>query len=172
MDGNCFEGREWQDGRPGMDHRISGRAIVVDGGRVLLVKHQDPETGEVFWVPPGGGIEGAESVFECAVRETFEETGLTVDLDRIVYLREGLDTGTATRFFEVYILCSAYSGTLTTANIVGTGVDEDWIKEARFLSRREMSAFTVYPEMLKTDEFWEDASHSFPGVRYLGVYQM
>jgi 8-oxo-dGTP pyrophosphatase MutT (NUDIX family) len=31
---------------------------------------------EVWWVPPGGGVETADtSVFDCARRETFEETG-------------------------------------------------------------------------------------------------
>ncbi len=154
-----------------MHHRIRGATIVLDGDRILLVKHQVPDTGAVWWIPPGGGVEGTESVFECAAREAFEESGLTVDPDRIVYLREYIGSMSVAHGFEVFILCSGYSGTLTTANIAGRRVDEDGIKDARFLSRSEMSPLVVYPEELK-DKFWEDLGRGFPGVKYLGMQWM
>ena len=50
--------------------------MITDGDRVLLVKHKDPANGYEWWMPPGGGLEGEESVMDCAVRETWEETGL------------------------------------------------------------------------------------------------
>jgi 8-oxo-dGTP diphosphatase len=34
--------------------------------------------GEGEWVTPGGHLEPGESVFACAIRETFEETGITI----------------------------------------------------------------------------------------------
>jgi 8-oxo-dGTP pyrophosphatase MutT (NUDIX family) len=51
-----------------------------DGGAVLLMKWRDPTNGNVFWEPPGGGIEGRESCIEAARRELYEETGLTLEL--------------------------------------------------------------------------------------------
>ena len=65
-----------------MKHRIRAAAIVVEGDSMLLVKHQGhgPEDGYMWWVPPGGGVEGEESLVECARRETLEETGLSVEL--------------------------------------------------------------------------------------------
>ena len=48
--------------------------------RVLLVRHAE---GDV-WTTPGGMIEPGETPADAAVRETWEETGLAVDLVRIV----------------------------------------------------------------------------------------
>jgi 8-oxo-dGTP pyrophosphatase MutT (NUDIX family) len=50
------------------------------GGRVLLVK--DAETGA--WLAPGGSIEPGETPADAAVREMWEETGLTVVPVRIL----------------------------------------------------------------------------------------
>ncbi len=149
-----------------MEHRIRGAALIVDDRRLLLVKHQDPHSGEVWWIPPGGGIRGEESLFDCVKRETFEETGLTTEPDRIVYLREFVEPNT--HHFELFLLCRSFSGTLTTANVVGTGPDDLYVKDARFLAQEELAGRTVYPEMLQ-GEFWEDLERGFPNLRYLGL---
>ncbi len=54
--------------------RPSAYALVVNEGKVLLLKHK--KTGK-FWLP-GGGLEAGEDASTAAVRETKEETGLTV----------------------------------------------------------------------------------------------
>jgi 8-oxo-dGTP diphosphatase len=49
------------------------------GEHLLMLRAKPPNLG--IWSPIGGKLETAtgESPFECAVRETFEETGLRVD---------------------------------------------------------------------------------------------
>ena len=47
------------------------------------------------YVPPGG-IEGEESLTECARRETLEETSLSVELGKIAYIREFVELGYTT----------------------------------------------------------------------------
>ncbi len=54
--------------------------VVIDSGRVLLARRADVP----LWVLPGGGVEPREQVSEAAVRETREETGLEVELTRLV----------------------------------------------------------------------------------------
>ncbi|MFJ7155265.1 NUDIX hydrolase [Streptomyces sp. NPDC101118] len=55
--------------------------VVVDGaGRILLQRRVD----NGMWALPGGKMEIGESIGECAVRETREETGLTVEITGIV----------------------------------------------------------------------------------------
>lgn len=49
-------------------------------GRVLLARHSE---GDV-WVTPGGAIEPLETPADAAVREAWEETGLEVELVRVI----------------------------------------------------------------------------------------
>jgi 8-oxo-dGTP diphosphatase len=92
---------------------ISAGALVPQDNRVLLVHHREKGHYD-FWVPPGGRVEGEESVFECARREAFEETGLNVDPDRIVYIQEFVEPGY--HFCKFFILCAAYTGDITLEN--------------------------------------------------------
>lgn len=150
-----------------MRHRIRCAVILVQGLKILLVKHLDAVHGEVFWVPPGGGLEDQdESIFGCAAREVFEETGLQVTPGRLVYLREFMDGASNTRNLELFFLGLSYSGELTLANAAGRRLDEDTILEAAWLSRDELQGLTVYPKELKK-EFWEESTSGLTGVRYL-----
>ena len=59
-------------------------AIVTDGqGRLLMIKRgHDPGAG--LWSIPGGRIEAGETDAEALVREMIEETGLTVEVGRLI----------------------------------------------------------------------------------------
>jgi len=59
-------------------------AIVTDGqGRLLMIKRgHDPGAG--LWSIPGGRIEPGETDAEALVREMIEETGLTVEVGRLI----------------------------------------------------------------------------------------
>ncbi|MGW5234000.1 NUDIX hydrolase [Streptomyces nodosus] len=60
------------DERPGI-----AAAIVVHEGRVLMVRRRVSE-GQLSWQFPAGEVEPGEAREDAAVRETQEETGLTV----------------------------------------------------------------------------------------------
>ena len=52
---------------------IGARGVIRDGdGRYLLIKRVDSG----IWTFPAGGMEIGESLVDCAIRETWEETGL------------------------------------------------------------------------------------------------
>ena len=53
---------------------------VIHEGKILLTKREDFET----WILPSGGVEDGESLAQAAIRETKEETGLDVELTRLV----------------------------------------------------------------------------------------
>ena len=59
-------------------------AIVTDGeGRLLMIK-RGHEPGAGLWSIPGGRIEPGETDVEAVVREMTEETGLTVQVGRLI----------------------------------------------------------------------------------------
>ena len=73
----------------GIRSRVGGRLLEVPsvsivardgGGRVLLVRHEN----DGAWVIPGGAVEPNEVPADAALREMWEETGLEVELTRIL----------------------------------------------------------------------------------------
>ncbi len=57
-------------------YRPAVRVLLLDGDdRTLLLRYVNPR-GEVYWVPPGGGLEDGEDHATAARRELAEETGL------------------------------------------------------------------------------------------------
>jgi ADP-ribose pyrophosphatase YjhB (NUDIX family) len=112
-------------------------AVVVDGGRVLLVQRgREPLKGK--WSLPGGMLEVGESLHLGVVREVEEETGLRVEpvelielLDRIV--RERTPQGERVRYHYVIAdyLCRVLGGSLKAAS------DADavrWVERAEWNS--------------------------------------
>jgi 8-oxo-dGTP diphosphatase len=59
--------------------RIVGRALIVNEGKVLLLKRvDDDEFRPGQWDFAGGGIERGETVLAGVCREIFEETGIRI----------------------------------------------------------------------------------------------
>lgn len=66
--------------------RNSAKAVVIHDGRVLLVRAI--VDGDDCYLLPGGGQEPGETLSEAVVREVFEETGLTVRVERLLWINE------------------------------------------------------------------------------------
>ena len=81
-------------------------AVIVQDGRLLLARRRQQE-GTVLWALPGGAVEPGESVEEAAVRETLEETGLTVEARQVL----GSRVHPATKRFMSYVACDVIAGT-------------------------------------------------------------
>jgi 8-oxo-dGTP diphosphatase len=93
------------------DYPTVAVAVIVQDGRVLLVRRRVPEGGLV-WQFPGGKVEPGELVAETAERETREEVGLTVEAEN--FLGERLHPATWRRIS--YVACRAVSGAARVAS--------------------------------------------------------
>lgn len=73
-------GPEWVRGADGVRFRHAARVILLDpSDRVLLLHGCDVDQRErSWWFTVGGGLEAGESTRDAAVRELFEETGVTL----------------------------------------------------------------------------------------------
>lgn len=136
-----------------MKHRIRAVAIIIAQQKILLVKHVHPTTGYAWWVPPGGGVEEKDkSVIDCASRETLEETGYNVQVsDKLIFVREFFDNENNTLNLELFFRANIIGGKLTISNIHGNGPDEDYIKDAQWISKKQILEIDVFPEELKKD---------------------
>ncbi len=65
------------------DPKVAAVTIIGREGRVLLVRRAN-QPGYGLWSVPGGYVDRGEVVEEAAVREVREETGLEVEIDRLV----------------------------------------------------------------------------------------
>jgi ADP-ribose pyrophosphatase YjhB (NUDIX family) len=129
-------------------------AVVVDQGRVLLVKRgTEPLKG--LWSLPGGLIEVGEPLSAGIIREVREETGLTVEPVELIELLDRIHReGERIRYHYVIAdyLCLVVGGALQAAS------DADavrWVERAEWNSD---SALRLDPITVRIIEIgWQKA---------------
>jgi 8-oxo-dGTP diphosphatase len=128
--------------RPRRPLSIGAGAIVVHNDRVLLVRNIRGVTKGRYLLP-AGRVNLDELPDQAAVRETFEETSLRVEIEGLIGVRIWvMDDGEHNYFFmfRAKLLSPVSELRLNLAEI----------DDARFFSREEMDALTV-------DETWSGA---------------
>jgi len=70
--------------KPPSAPKVAVGAVVIEEGRVLLVKRKyPPKQGK--WAIPGGSVNLGESLQAAAEREILEETGLVIEAKKPIY---------------------------------------------------------------------------------------
>jgi ADP-ribose pyrophosphatase YjhB (NUDIX family) len=98
---------------------VSVGAVIVDAGRVLLVKRgQPPLQGQ--WSLPGGVVEIGETLQAALVREVREETGLDVEVGAVVDVLDRVQRSADGRVEYHYVIidyiCRPRAGTLMSGS--------------------------------------------------------
>jgi len=88
--------------------------IPYENGVVLVRRGSEPFEGQ--WALPGGFVEVGETVEEAAVREAEEETGLAVEVSRLVGVYSEPDRDPRGHNVSVAFLASVRSGTMQAAS--------------------------------------------------------
>lgn len=148
-----------------MQHRISAGALVEQDGKVLLVHSVLPGRYD-FWVAPGGGVEGDESLEAAAVREVKEESGLVVKTKKLAYVEELF--GADIRYCKFWFTAELVGGALSWA---APEAEREHITEAAWLSRAQMTGKVIFPEVLRS-RYWSDHEHEFKSAIHLGLRRM
>lgn len=120
-------------------------AIVVSEGRVLMVRRRMRE-GELSWQFPAGAIETGESAEEAAVRETQEETGLTVSAVKLL----GERVHPKTQRLMSYTACDVVSGTAYVA-------DDEELAELAWVAHAEIPQYVPYGLFEPVQEYLDSA---------------
>jgi len=120
-------------------------AIIVDGGKVLMVRRRISE-GELMWQFPAGAIEPGESAEAAAARETEEETGLTVKVLRLL----GERVHPKTQRLMSYTACEPVSGEAHVA-------DDDELDAVAWVALAEIPEYVPYGLFEPVQEYLDEA---------------
>lgn len=107
-------------------------AVIVKDSRVLLVQRRVKE-GSLSWQFPAGAVEHGESAGEAAVRETHEETGLTVAETKLLGERVHPATGRT----MIYVACDVINGEARVA-------DEDELADFVWSEHARLTEYVPY----------------------------
>ncbi len=135
-----------------MKIRLVTRVITYDRNskKVLLVKNRDQD----FWYPPGGGWDyDKENIVECAEREVFEETGLKVKIERLLYAQEFHDAPDSISFETIWLARPTGEVRLNESHI-DHDVDGK-VEMEKWFSKEELQRIKVFPKRLQ-NTFWEN----------------
>ena len=139
-----------------MEYRIRVAAIITKGDEILLIKNLDPESGFEWWAPPGGGLEDIDkNIHECAVRETWEETGYNIETSDILYIREFLTSVYNSHNLEIFLKGKVTGGSLCINNPQCPGHQDFMIDDVQWIKKSELHKLNVYPEVIKEGNIWK-----------------
>ena len=98
---------------------IRPAVVLVRDKKILVLKSRysssKPYGGE-FYLLPGGGIEGMESLKDAAAREATEETGYDINIKKLLYVQEWIDAKKGANAVNVIFLGEIISGEETHLN--------------------------------------------------------
>jgi ADP-ribose pyrophosphatase YjhB (NUDIX family) len=137
----------------------SANVIVLnDAGEVLVIHRTDNDN----WAVPGGAMELGESLTDCAVRETKEETGVDCTITGLVGIYTDpkhvilyTSDGEARQEFSVLFTAQATGGTPTPS---------EESRDVLWIPREQLAGLTMDRSMRHRVQHWLDE----PSTPHLG----
>lgn len=77
-----------------MNRRVNVRGVIWQDGKLFcqqLIHKSDEPDWEPYWCTPGGGMEDGETIHEALLREMIEETGITPEIGRLLFVQQFFD---------------------------------------------------------------------------------
>lgn len=110
--------------------------VENENGQLLVEDRKDPDWPGICF--PGGHVEPGEAFTTAAVRETFEETGLTIEDPGLCGVKQ-FQTKKDERYVVFFYKATKFHGSLTPS-------DEG---EVFWLSREELTNYTMVTDFLE-----------------------
>lgn len=152
---------------PGHEFLIRSCGVLVHGDAVLFEENRKPDE-EVAYNLPGGHLEFGETLALCLSREFYEETGLNVEADKLVYVHEYFWDNRGARTHELgFYFVVDLSSEFPTPDAHGYILHREAHARMRLLPLSELRRHRVLPSFLG-ELLPDDAKTSFAHpVRHL-----
>lgn len=147
-----------------MARRIAVRGIIYKNGRLFALKHKD-SGGEVnYWATPGGGLDDGESLQDGLRRELVEETGITPQIGKLLYIQQYAEG--EREFLEFFYSVTNVDDYDTEVDLASTSHGHAEIARCGFIDPKSE---LILPEFLQETDIAEDiASGEMKEFTYLG----
>lgn len=123
-------------------------AIVIDGGEILMVKN----SGMPFYYTVGGRVKFGATAEESVLREAFEETGVWLEIDRLIFIHENFFTFDASEeFFHEISLFFLMKPNPQLKESRSKHMEDYGEVEHRWLPIDKLSDEPIYPDFFKTE---------------------
>jgi 8-oxo-dGTP diphosphatase len=120
-------------------------AVVLRGERALVVRRSNPPMPG-RWGFPGGVLELGETVAEGAMRELFEETGVTAEAAGVLDVIDTLDRDAEGRVRYHYVLVAMRGIWRAGEGVPGDDADEvAWVTRAEIVEQGLATAPALLP---------------------------
>ena len=148
--------------------RIVCRAVVYNAldDAILLVRNFDQD----WWYAPGGEWDYEnEDILECVKREVLEETGISINVIKFLYIQTLFVKEQNRMWLELFWLATpALDKEILIDHIEEFGL----VDKSKWFNRSEMDENIIYPEIIKKD-FWKDIDSILNEKnRYIGFFQI
>ena len=123
---------------------IRPSVVLIKGTKILLLKSKY-SSGE-FYLLPGGGNEGFETIEETAIRETKEETGYDIRIEKLLYLSEWIEKKRNKNVLYIIFLGKIKGGKETHLN--DPCLEKDNIQAIEWVEVKDLNKIKFYPEKI------------------------
>ena len=122
---------------------IYTKALIIYNRRVLIIRRSNyTHHGNGEWDIPGGGLDFDETVLDCLHREIKEETGLLVDVDRLLFSKMAIiPTRTDVGAVGLIYICRTNTGAVTLSH---EHTEYLWVTKAQLMELLSKPALDDY----------------------------
>jgi ADP-ribose pyrophosphatase YjhB (NUDIX family) len=142
--------------------RVRVAALIHWQNQILLCRHEKP--GREYWLLPGGGVDGGETLVGALRRELGEELGLrdSFPLEGPIAVAESIAPGWQAG--DRHIVHIVFGADLSNRSLEDVETNDAAVRGARLFSLDELEDVVLHPPIMRFVQRWRPGD---PAV-YLG----
>jgi 8-oxo-dGTP diphosphatase len=135
-----------------VEPRIRVSAILRRGSRILLVRHE--KAGREYWLLPGGGVNGGETLVGALRRELSEELGIREDVpfEGPIAIADSIAPPGWPPKHVVHIVFAGHVGDRSLERVASS---DEAVRNQRLFDVEELAGLAVHPPIQRFLARWQ-----------------